>query len=205
MKRQLAILASITLILATAEMSPCLAEDALSQSAYWVLTPDSARPHPGEKQIAIAVRNRVAIVTCLLQYQHARYQWDEIDPDGRERLNLKSGGKMTVSLEILKKNESLLIGQQKKKVKSPEERREAWMGWADSSGIDTGDSRYRYETAEGFPIELKSGDVILFSVEFKKMPRLQFERTDSGVLWDELYFDATCDTCGSNGTPCPEF
>jgi hypothetical protein len=188
---------------------PSFAKDNNRLLTNWHLTPDSNRPHPAEKRLAFMVPVQTTITYCGVRYKHGRYRFSGVDPIP---LTLKKGGRVTVSLEVLRGEETIKVGKKRIKVRMVEGAREAKLGWADSSGVTEDDgyiqgwpTRMNFESSAVFPLQLQKGDVLLFSQKFKKMAKLEaVEETGSVVKWDSLSASAGCKTCGTTDHPCPE-
>jgi len=195
------------LAMMTSLTAPSFAEDNNRLLTDWDLTPDSDRPHPTERQVAFLVPTKTTIVYCGLHYRHGRYRFAGMNP---EPLTLKKGGRVTLSLEILRGDETIKVGKKKIKVKMVDEGRVAAAGWADSSGVAEDDGYIQgrhpvnFETSAVLPLQLQKGDVLLFTQKFKKMPELEaVEITGAIVKWDFISVGAGCKTCGTTDHPCP--
>lgn len=202
MRRQLSALAVIGLFLSTFLIPPLWATDIEDVGGSWILTPEADRPHMAKRLLALPVFQSLTVVACELEYNHTRVRYF-LDTGAWERLEMPKKGKMKVRFEIVTKTGTTFVDQRSTRVKNDEiERRHAWMGWADGSGIDSDDF---YKPVAAFPLRVESGDVLLFSVQFKKRPELlAVERTDTELRKDRISLRLGCTTCGSSDTPCPE-
>lgn len=209
MKPQRLWLTAIILAMAASLSLPSLAKDNNRLLTSWHLTPDSNRPHPAERQLGILVPSQTTIAYCGVTYGHGRYRFSGVNP---VPMDLGKRGRITVSLEVLRGDETIKVGKRKIKVKMGERNREAGVGWADSSGVSEDDiyihgwaATMNFESSADFPLQLQKGDVLLFSQKFKKMPKLEgVEITGAIVKWDYLSASAGCKTCGTTDHPCPE-
>lgn len=205
MRRELAALTAIGLFLGAVLIPPLWATDREDVGATWHLTPETDRPQIAESLVTIPVFRSLTVVSCELTYTHVRTRYDLGPPHEHDHLDLSTGGRMTVDFEIVTKTGTTRVDRRSTRVRNDDRGRWAWLGWVDSSGLDSGDDRYRYEPVAGFPLRVDPGDVLLFSVQFTGMPDvLGVERTETDLRRDRIFLWSNCVTCGSNGTPCTE-
>jgi hypothetical protein len=158
---------------------------AVDRTVTWTFGPVVPQPHPKKKSFAYLATENHQIAVSYLYYQLENIGFGP---------PLKSGGKMTVTLKILKRNETIKIGKTKVKLEDFNEGylKVGGVDWSDPSGAQ--DKTVR---TEFFPINLEPGDVVLWTVKFKKMPRLEGP--------DHLpYVETLVCNCGSRDFPCSE-
>jgi hypothetical protein len=183
---------------------PLFATHAEGLGTSWSHVPETERSHPSRVTLAIAVFRDTSVTRCWLQYEHnRRISFDLGSDHSSEYFVLPKRGKIKIDLEIATPGGALDVAKRSMKVKRDENgARWAWMGWIDDSGHASDPD---YKPVEAFPLQVEAGDVLIFSVQFTKKPKLLgIERTDEAMRRDALFLSVECSSCGSNDTPCPE-
>ena len=131
------------------------AETQESQSVTRGIATLSSQPHPKKLEVAYLVMERHRVKEASINYQLSRANWSSCCD-----IDLESGGKMIGSLELI--TESGTQKWRKKKSKCVNRLFE--------------DLNYR-SCGVWWPIktEVQPGDVLLWTVKFKSMPRLERE------------------------------
>lgn len=186
---------------------PISATDDEYLSTSWSIMPENDRPHPSNATLAMPIFRDTTVTHCELNFGHARYRYD-LEAGGGDYLTLAKGGTMKVDLEVATNKGDQTVDSRSFKVKRDRQFGYRWasLAWVDPSGVAYGpDETYDYVHSDSFPLELESGDVLLFSVRFTKKPKiLGVERSETHLRRDSLSLSAHCWSCGTNDTPCPE-
>ena len=183
---------------------PALARDRVEMVSAWHVTPEATRAHPKKLQIAIVVTESTDIVACDVRESWDRRSWDE---ETEPPSPLAGGGKVIATLKIVKESGTLQVGKQTEAM----ELYYPWgsvapVGWTDESAFvcEGCPDNLQYERTAKLPMRVEPGDVILFALKFKGMPRLEAEPSAQPPYSDEIHFYAKCQSCGSVGYPCAD-
>jgi hypothetical protein len=158
-------------------------------------TPAATVAHPATRQAAMVITEKMDLVACDFWYAHDRWP---LDFSGNHP-DLSDSGEMTVTMERVRGRRTKKIGRQV--VDAPDL---AAVGWADSPVICARCVEYdfTFETSTKFPLRVKPGDVLLWTVSFSGMPDVEIDREGDPGYFDTLAFLGTCSTCGSIDHPC---
>ena len=187
--------------------------ESLQLADFWRLTPDSDRPHAKTMRRALVVNGKATLAGCALSYRHVRPTYNVRSGELVQRDVFKAGGRLTVSLELLRGEETLKIAKRKFKVKKTNAwSRERLIIWTDGSGLDDANQCALYSCldhtaliSDAFPLQVRAGDVLYASLKFKKAPRLLGVQREGDLLrYDGLTVETICQTCGTTDLPCPE-
>jgi hypothetical protein len=170
MRRPTALLLSV-LIVAALGPSRLTAEVVTSVNITKEVVTLSTQAHPKKTKLSYMVTERSHVNEVHLQYTLDRWNYGPVE--------LQDGGKMTVTLEILAEDGTRIL-RSKKKTKC-----EARL-WEDDFG-----SYNQRECFVGWSFdseqELRAGDLVLWTIKFKKMPRLEFEPIEDTVYRDRYW------------------
>jgi hypothetical protein len=159
------------------------------------LTPAATMAHPATRQAAMVITEKMELVACDFWYGHGRHA---LGSSGNHP-SLAEGGEMTVTMKRVRGRRSKTIGRQVAQVGD-----RAAVGWADSPVICEWCAGYdlTFETSRKFPLRVKPGDVLLWTVSFSGMPDVEIDRQGDPGYVDSLALFGTCSTCGSIDHPC---
>ena len=198
MKRPFALLTLATVAAFAMGPHAALAQDNASLRADWNLHPDSTRPHPKARTLAVVAPVAIDLVRCRLGYGHTRYRDLDTQVPG-----LRSGGKIKVTLELVDEGGTTRVAKARAKVRvTGEERndREAGVAWAESAVPS--DSSYKRNGK--FPLHLEPGTMLLWTVQLKGMPAIASELDRQPWYQDGIGLGIVCHACGTTDSPCPD-
>jgi hypothetical protein len=159
--------------------------------------------HPKKHQLAAVAPEQMDIVLCRLDYGLGRYKdFDSAYP------HLSSGGKIKVILRLVSEEGTRKLAKATAKVTVEDnelfDNRSTRLGWADIAGDLDGWGEFEYKRNKNFPVHLEPGDMLLWTVQFKGMPRVESARDGDPWYQDGFGLGANCLSCGSPTTPCPD-
>ena len=159
-------------------------------------TPAATVAHPATRQAAMVITEKMDLAGCAFWYAHGRSALDFSD----NHPTLADGGEMTVTMKRVRGRRTKKIGRQVARV-----REATAVGWADSPVICELCVEYdfTFETSKKFPLRVKPGDALLWTVSFSGMPDVEIDRQGEPGYFDTLSLWASCSTCGSIDHPCP--
>jgi len=194
---------TVTLILSGLLMAiwtmPTLAADLVIMDHDWGLSPESSVSHPKKQKLTMVATEGMDLVICELWYQHERWRLSDEAP------MLDNGGKVIAILKVVNQSGTHKIGKQKKKVETQTPggsySRGAYLGWSDRSGYVCKGCpiRLRHKPTTKLPIRVEPGDLLIWKVKFRGIPRLQVEAS----FHESIRVLSRCRSCGSVDYPCP--
>lgn len=194
MRKSLTIAITVTVTMLVLLVPAMARAERTGIAGQWRLTPEADRDHPPHKALVLLAQEKMTVVTCNVYYAHSRDQFVTSTGEGNGK-GVK-GGTIEVALEVVSRSGSKQLDRRVLK------KNKGFLGWVDSSGHESGDRDFRESNT--FPLELKSGEAVLFSWEFKGMPRvLGVERGGGKIRYDNVGIYGECSSCGSNDFPCP--
>lgn len=194
---------AILLLLASVISQPLLsATDRHRVDNSWELVPDTSMKHPKKHQLAVVAPEQMDIVLCRLDYGLGRSKdFESAYPP------LSSGGMIKVVLRLVTAEGSRKLAKAKAKVRVEDnelfDNRSTILGWAESAGDFHGVGEFEYKRNKNFPVRLEPGDMLVWTVQFKGMPRVESVRDGDPWYQDGIGLGVNCLSCGSPETPCP--
>ena len=203
MTRRLLTRAVLLLSVIAISEAPVSATDGHWLRNFWWLTPDATMKHPKKHKLAAVAPEQMDIVMCRFGYDLGRStDFDSAYP------HLSSGGKIRVILRLVSEEGTRKLAKAKAKVTVEDndffDNRSTVLGWADIAGDFYGFGEFEYKRNKNFPVHLEPGDMLLWTVQFKGMPRLESARHGDPWYQDGFSLGAICRSCGSFTTPCPD-
>jgi len=131
----------------------------------------STQGHPKKIKLAYMVMERRTLAEASVNYTLDRWNYGPVD--------LTSGGRMIGTLQLITENGKQKLG--KRGAKCEARIWESEFGWLNQRECGAG---WLVE------IDLKPGDVLLWTLKFKKMPRLEFEQWEDTVYRDRFTLEA---------------
>ena len=171
------------------------------------LTPDVSMVHPGKKKAALVVTASMDLVACDFWYRHNRSGEDYTD----DLPALESGGEIKVTMKHVRGRRKKKIGRQVDAVSvlqvegSTPSLRYGVVAWADSPLICdwcVATYDFTFKRSKKFPLHVEPGDVLLWTVAFAGMPRIEVDRDGDPGYEESITFHSKCSTCGTIEFPC---
>lgn len=180
---------------------PATAGPEVGTDQFMQYSVDSTQKHPKSEELLFASTKPYHLTSAVLGYSVLRHQ------QGDES-QLKARGKLIVSLELLRGEQTLLIGRRAVKVwKSPNGTLQAFLAFiAPSTDMAYWDSIHSADpdpvVSQHLPVDLQPGDLLVWSVKFKGRGKLEFKPGGTHPYRDIFLLYSSLGGCGTAEVPC---
>jgi hypothetical protein len=161
----------------------------------WKCRPDSTRSHPKKEVLAYVITKQHQLFDITIAYSLDRKPFHGDLP--------KPGGKVIVNLKILQDDRTLDFGTVTRKVEPYCNGycKGAEVRWNDPSGHEV--SNWTDQLTDLLPLQLEPGDVVIWTVKFRKFPEIVRGTASEEDHLDEVNLWAYHSNCGTMNRRCP--
>jgi hypothetical protein len=161
----------------------------------WICRPESTRPHPKKEVLAYVITEKHQLYDITIAYSLKRRPfWGDLP---------KPGGKVIVNLKILQDDRTLDFGTVTRKVHAYCNGycKGAEVRWTDPSGHEV--RNWTDQLTDLLPLRLEPGDVVMWTVRFRKFPKIVRGTASEEDHLDEVGLWALHSNCGTMNRRCP--
>lgn len=161
----------------------------------WKFTPESTQAHPKKAVLCYVVTKKHKLYDIGIAYSLGR------EPFAGDLL--ETGGRVKVNLKILRGDRTFNFGTVKRDVETQCDGycKFAEVRWNDLTGHEV--PHWTDQVTELLPLRLKPGDVVIWTVKFRGLPKIARGTASREDHLDQVALTTDHSTCGTMDRRCP--